>query len=165
LSDSTVVIGLGNVAQADDGLGVHAVRALSARYEISSRVELVEGGTAGLLLVPVLADAKRAVVIDALDLGAEPGTLHRIAAREWPSAFLQRMTPHDAGLTDLLGATLLTGSLPDDLLVLGLQPQRIGWGCEPTPPVVHAMPRLVDAIADQLRDWECAVNERESICA
>ena len=160
-----MVIGLGNVAQTDDGLGVHAAQALPARYEISSRIEVVEGGTAGLLLVPVLADAKRAVIVDALDLGAEPGTLHRVAARDWPSAFLQRMTPHDAGLTDLLGATLLTGSLPDELLVLGLQPQRIGWGCEPTPTFARAIPRLVDAIADQLRSWGLAVNQRLNLCA
>ena len=73
MSGATIVLGLGNVAQADDGLGIHAVRELLARYHLPPEVEVIEGGTAGLLLVPVLSDADRAVIVDAIDLGAMPG--------------------------------------------------------------------------------------------
>ena len=73
MSRATIVLGLGNVAQADDGLGIHAVRELLARYDLPPGVEVMEGGTAGLLLVPVLSDADRAVIVDAIDLGAMPG--------------------------------------------------------------------------------------------
>jgi len=165
LSGATVVLGLGNVAQADDGLGIHAVRELLARYDLPPRVEVVEGGTAGLLLVPALSDADRAVIVDAIDLAAVPGTLHRLEGRSWSTAFLPRLTPHDAGLSDLLGATALAGALPAELLLLGLQPERIGWGCEPTSTVAAAIPMLVDALADVLRDWGVRVERRCELCA
>jgi hydrogenase maturation protease len=165
LTPSTIVLGLGNVAQADDGLGIHAVRQLLDRYELPFGVEVVEGGTAGLLLVPALADADRAVIVDAIDLGAAPGTLHRLDGVEWSTAFLARLTPHDAGLGDLLGATALAGALPAQLLLLGLQPERIGWGCEPTSTVAAAIPLLVDALVDELRGWGLPVECRFGLCA
>ena len=165
MSVATIVLGLGNVAQADDGLGIHAVRELLARYDLPPEVEAIEGGTAGLLLVPVLSDADRAVIVDAIDLGAEPGTLHRLEGERWPAAFLQRLTPHDVGLSDLLGATALAGALPTEWLVLGLQPERIGWGCAPTPTVAAAIPALVDVLVDELREWGLRVDRRCALCA
>ena len=165
MSTATIVLGLGNIAQADDGLGIHAVRRLLARYDLPPEVDVVEGGTAGLLLVPMLSDADRAVIVDAIDLAAVPGTLHRLEGREWSTAFLGRLTPHDAGLSDLLGATALGGTLPAELLLLGLQPERIGWGCEPTSTVTDAIPALVDALVDALRDWGLRVDRRFEVCA
>jgi hydrogenase maturation protease len=165
LSGATIVLGLGNVAQADDGLGIHAVRELLARYDLPPRVEVVEGGTAGLLLVPVLSDADRAVIVDAIDLAAVPGTLHRLDGRSWSTAFLPRLTPHDAGLSDLLGAAALAGALPAELLLLGVQPERIGWGCEPTSTVAAAIPMLVDALVGELRAWGLRVERRCELCA
>ena len=74
----TVVIGIGNIVLSDDGLGVHAVRRLRELHDLGDGVELVEGGTAGLLLLPHLADARRAIVVDAIDTGTRAGTLVRI---------------------------------------------------------------------------------------
>lgn len=165
MSRATIVLGLGNVAQADDGLGIHAVRELLARYDLPPRVEVVEGGTAGLLLVPTLSDADRAVIVDAIDLAAVPGTLHRLDGQSWSTAFLPRLTPHDAGLSDLLGAAALAGALPAELLLLGVQPERIGWGCEPTSTVAAAIPMLVDALVGELRAWGLRVERRCELCA
>ena len=165
MSRATIVLGLGNVAQSDDGLGIHAVRELLARYDLPPGVEVVEGGTAGLLLVPALSDADRAVIVDAIDLAAVPGTLHRLEGRSWSTAFLPRLTPHDAGLSDLLGAAALAGALPAELLLLGVQPEQIGWGCEPTSTVAAAIPMLVDALVGELRAWGLRVERRCELCA
>ena len=165
MSRATIVLGLGNVAQTDDGLGIHAVRDLLARHDLPPGVEAIEGGTAGLLLVPALSDADRAVIVDAIDLAAVPGTLHRLDGRSWSTAFLPRLTPHDAGLSDLLGAAALAGALPAELLLLGVQPERIGWGCEPTSTVAAAIPMLVDALVGELRAWGLRVERRCELCA
>src|ERR1019366_4478021 len=93
----TVVIGLGNVILSDDGLGVHAVRRLRDRCPLADRVELIEGGTAGLLLLPHLADARRAIIIDAIDTGAPPGTLVRLPGEDWASTYAIRITPPATG--------------------------------------------------------------------
>ena len=54
------------------------MRRLQHRYQLQDGVELVEGGTAGLLLLPLLADARRVIIVDAIDTGAPAGTLVRL---------------------------------------------------------------------------------------
>lgn len=152
----TVVIGLGNVILSDDGLGVHAVRRLRERYVLREEVELIEGGTAGLLLLPHLADARRAILVDAIDAGAAPGTLTRLEGEDWTRAFSIRMTPHEVALEDLLGAAQLRGVWPEELVLLGEQPGLISLGTELSAAVAAALDPLVDAIAAQLTAWQAA---------
>lgn len=152
----TVVIGLGNVVLSDDGLGVHAVRRLLEHHAFEHGVELIEGGTAGLLLLPHLADARQAIVIDAIDTGAPAGTLTRLEGADWARAFALRMTPHDVGLADLLGAAQLTGAWPERLVLHGAQPASTAIGTELTAPVAAALDPLVDAIVAELVSWGVA---------
>jgi hydrogenase maturation protease len=154
-----VVIGVGNVVLSDDGLGVHAVRRLRERYAFADGVELVEGGTAGLLLLPHLADARRAILVDAIDTGAPVGQLVRLEGKDWASAFAVRMTPHDVGLADLLGAAQLSGSWPDELVLHGAQPRSTAIGTELSAPVAAALDPLVDAIAFELVAWDAALTQ------
>jgi hydrogenase maturation protease len=154
----TVVIGLGNVVLSDDGLGVHAVNRLRHRFAIGGDVELVEGGTAGLLLLPYLADARRVIIIDAIDVGARAGTLVRLDGKEWARAFDVRMTPHDVGLVDLLGAAELSGAWPEQLVLHGAQPSCTAIGTELTDTVGAALDPLVDAIAAELAGWGLSIS-------
>jgi hydrogenase maturation protease len=164
----TAVIGLGNVVLSDDGLGVHAVNRLRRRFDIGESVELVEGGTAGLLLLPYLADARRVIIVDAIDLGASPGTLVRLDGKDWASAFAVRMTPHDVGLVDLLGAAELSGAWPEQLVLHGAQPGSTAIGTELTEPLAAALDPLADAVAADLAAWELPIapaTENAAACA
>jgi hydrogenase maturation protease len=152
----TVVIGLGNVVLSDDGLGVHAARRLRDRGELADDVEVIEGGTAGLLLLPHLADARRALVIDAIDTGAPAGTLVRLDGEAWASAFEVRMTPHDIGLVDLLGAARFAGAWPEQLVLHGIQPACTKIGTELSAPVAAALESLIDAVTAELYAWEAS---------
>ena len=151
-----VVIGLGNVVRSDDGVGVHAAARLRERLGSQPDVTLVEGGTAGLLLLPHLADARRAIIIDAIDVGAEPGTLVRLAGDKFASAFCADATVHDVGLRDLLGAARLSGAWPEQLVLHGVQPGSTTLGTELTSTVAAALDGLVDSIADELAGWGAA---------
>jgi hydrogenase maturation protease len=147
-----VVIGLGNVVLSDDGVGVQAVVRLRERLGSQPDVTLVEGGTAGLLLLPHLADAERAIIVDAIDIGAEPGTLIRLGGDEFADAF-SGSTVHDVGLRDLLGAARLSGAWPEQLVLHGVQPGSTTLGTELTPTVAAALDGLVDGVANELAAW------------
>ncbi len=149
----TTVIGLGNVVLSDDGVGVRAVQRLQDRHPLGDGVELVEGGTAGLLLLPLLADARRVIIVDAIDTGAPAGTLVRLDGDDWASAFEFGMTPHDVGLVDLLGAAQLSGAWPEQLVLHGVQPASTEIGTELSAPIAAALDRLVDAVAAELSRW------------
>ncbi|HMA40999.1 MAG TPA: hydrogenase maturation protease, partial [Gemmatimonadales bacterium] len=71
----TVVIGLGNPIMADDGVGIAALERLRAAGAPAG-VELVDGGTWGMNLLPIIEAAGKLLLMDAIDDGGEPGTLH-----------------------------------------------------------------------------------------
>ena len=77
-ASGVVIIGIGNIIRSDDGLGIHVIRRLRASRSAMDDVEMIEGGTAGLLLLPHLASARRVIIVDAINVGQPPGTLVRL---------------------------------------------------------------------------------------
>ena len=67
-----MVLGVGNLLAGDDGVGVHVVQALAegrADDGLGDDVRVVDGGTMGLELLPLLGDARAVVLVDAVELG------------------------------------------------------------------------------------------------
>jgi hydrogenase maturation protease len=146
-----VVIGIGNTVRSDDRLGILALQRLGERCQQRSDVELVEGGTAGLLLLPYLAAARHAIIVDAINVGGVPGTLIRFA--DASGRFRSGLTPHEVGLSDLLDAARLTDAWPEKLVIHGIQPASTAIGTELTPSVAAALEPLVDAVEAELTGW------------
>ena len=73
-----LVLGVGNTLMGDDGVGVHAVRALADGYEIPANVLVVDGGVAGLRLLGEIAAADYLIIVDAVRRGGVPGSIYRL---------------------------------------------------------------------------------------
>ena len=72
---------MGNLLWADEGFGVRCVEALGAGWEFPPEVELLDGGTLGLALVPLLQDATHVLLFDAVALRRRAGHAGRGARR------------------------------------------------------------------------------------
>jgi hydrogenase maturation protease len=149
---STLVLGLGNLVHADDGVGVHAIHRLEKDPRVPPHVALLDGGTQGLALLPHLTGVERLLVIDAVDVGEEPGTLIRLEGTA-----LDRLpgkpSVHQLGFADLMVALKLLDAAPEEVVVLGVQPLSTEWSAELTPPVSDGLDRLVTAVIEQLTSW------------
>jgi hydrogenase maturation protease len=149
---ATVVLGLGNVIHRDDGAGVHAVQRLREAPDLPPDIELIEGGTLGLELLPYLWDATRILVLDAVDVGQPPGTVVSLEADE-----IRRLcgsgSAHLVGLVDLLGTLQLVARSAQEIIVLGVQPASTQWGIALSQEVEAAIPGLVTAALDLLCRW------------
>src|SRR5450756_627755 len=71
-----LVLGLGNLLLSDDAAGLQLHAALLAERGATDQVEFVDGGTQGLALLHYLANRRAVLVLDAVGLGAEPGSVH-----------------------------------------------------------------------------------------
>ncbi|MBZ5597470.1 MAG: HyaD/HybD family hydrogenase maturation endopeptidase [Acidobacteriia bacterium] len=149
---STVVLGLGNVIHSDDGAGVHAVQRLKETPDLPQDIDLIEGGTLGLSLLPYLWDAVRIVVLDAVDVGQPPGTIVRLSGDEIRS-LRGSVSVHLVGLADLLGALQLVANPTQEITLLGVQPASTEWGTELSQEVQAAIPQLVRAARELLCRW------------
>ena len=141
-----LVLGLGNVLLGDDGLGVRAIEMLASRFRAPEGVELVDGGTLGLGLLAAVADADTLIFVDAIAADAAPGSLVRIEGDQVPPAVLERLSPHQIGVADLLQAAKLIDRYPERVVLCGLVPQSMELSVELSAPVLAAMPRLIDTV-------------------
>ena len=127
-SDGVVVIGLGNPLMGDDGLGLAVLDELRSGHALPESVELVDGGTWGMNLLPIIEDANELILIDAIDDGQPPGTLVRLERDRLPRYLATKISPHQIDLRDVLGLAELRGTLPSNTVALGLQPESIVFG-------------------------------------
>ena len=151
LAGPILLVGVGNVLLGDEGVGVHVARRLEARLaELPAGIRIVDGGTLGLDLLPLLADAQSAVIVDAVDIGAQPGTVAVLRGDEIVEALGGSLSAHQVGVGDLLAVARLTGSLPQRVALVGIQPARIEVGLELTQAVREALPLAVEAARREL---------------
>lgn len=148
-----LVLGLGNSLMTDDALGSRAVAALAEKFTFPPQVTVLDGGTLGLDLLPRLEGVGRLLILDAIDMGAAPGTVFRLEGEEVPRAFAGKLSVHQMGVQDLLAVAELQGHLPSELVALGVQPGSIEIGLHLTPEVEAAFPELVAAAERELVAW------------
>lgn len=150
---SILVMGLGNLVMSDDGLGSRVITELEQRFLPCEQVKLLDGGTLGLDLLPRLEGVEKLLIIDALQMGAEAGTLFRLEGDEVPRAFANKLSVHQMGLQDLLAVAELQGNLPQELVVIGAQSAVIEMGMELSPAVAASLEQVVSAVLAELETW------------
>lgn len=126
----TLVLGLGNPLLRDDGVGLRVLAEVERAVEDrDGSVEFVDGGTQGMALLGFLAGRQALVILDALRLGAAPGTVHVLRGeRAFDAAPGHGLSAHEGNAGDLLRAAALTGDLPADVAVIGVEPALIETG-------------------------------------
>jgi hydrogenase maturation protease len=149
----TLVLGLGNLVHADDGLGVHAISRLQLDPRFPHDVKLLDGGTQGLGLLHHLSGLRRLLVIDAIDVGEPAGTLLRFEGKAL-KGLPGKASVHQLGFADLMVALQLLGDSPEEIVVLGVQPESTEWSAELTPAVHRALAPLVECVISQLESWK-----------
>ncbi len=153
----TLVLGVGNLLLSDDGVGVHAVRRLQERLDLPREVQILDGGTLGLDLLPYLEKVDQLLIIDAVDDGRPPGTLVRLAGDQVPAYLAVKMSPHEIGLPDLLFAAQLREHYPREVVIWGVQPASTEVGLDLSPPVAAQLDTLVEKVLGDLAGWGLSI--------
>lgn len=149
----TVVIGLGNPLMGDDGLGLAALARLREEWSMPPDVELVDGGTWGMNLLPIIEDAGRVLLIDAIDAGAAPGTEVVLARHQLPRYLATKVSPHQVDLGDVLALAELRGTLPEQTTAIGLQPADVQLCQELSDALRSRLDDLVLGLVQVLEGW------------
>lgn len=139
LTGRVVLVGVGNPLRGDDAAGCLAARRVreSGRVRVIVAEEIPEA-----YLGPIAAARPDSVVLlDAVDMGAEPGSFAVLERNDVTS-----YTPgtHRLPLSVLMELVELeTGA---DVLLLGIQPSQVGFGLPPSAEVVAAAEVVGDTL-------------------
>ena len=146
----TLVLGLGNLLQCDDGVGCRVAQELEQRV-VPNDVDVLDAGTPGIGLLNLIQDRRRVIMIDAAEMGLQPGEFRRFGAEDVRlTGSKERISLHRTGIVDTLAlAKQLNIELPQ-LIFFGIQPQKIDWQDGLSQPVQAAMPQVIEAVLNEL---------------
>lgn len=142
----TLVVGIGSPILADDGVGIHAARAV--KEALGDAVDVAEVGTGGLALLDVIEGYDRLILIDAIVTGAKPGTIHELTEDEVAKT-AHLGAGHDADLPTALamGRRTLGDGMPREVIVLGVEAEDLTSFSEVLAAEVEAtLPCVVDCV-------------------
>ncbi|MGE4483197.1 HyaD/HybD family hydrogenase maturation endopeptidase [Acidocella sp.] len=154
------VLGVGNILWADEGFGVRAVELLHERHIFPEHVALVDGGTQGLALLPLVEDSDVLVILDAVDYVLPPGSLFMADDDDVPRCLTaKKISLHQTSMLDVLGLARLSGRLPAHIRLIGVQPCDLEtYGASMSAPVRAQLdPALAEALAYLARFGVAAV--------
>jgi hydrogenase maturation protease len=144
-----VVVGIGNDLRGDDAVGLAAVRALK-KFSLLD-VGFVELNDDVIGLIEHLQGCNEAIIIDAVQSGSTPGTIHRfdVSKHPLPGNLTQRST-HGLNLASILELARTQGGLPRRVLVFGIEGASFEHGSRLTPQVELSVNQLVDTVRHTL---------------
>ncbi|MBU1672402.1 MAG: hydrogenase maturation protease [Actinobacteria bacterium] len=145
----TVVVGIGNIIKRDDGVGVYVVRALEGR--VPPGVDLVEGSVYCADMHGCIENRRKAIFIDGIDAGEEPGAVLRFTPEDMPAKTGgASMSVHDFGLYDLIRTARLMDRCPGEITIYAVQVKDVETGTELSPEVTAAVEKVCGLVIEEL---------------
>ncbi|MEW6143112.1 MAG: hydrogenase maturation protease [Chloroflexota bacterium] len=146
----TVIIGIGNWLLGDEGVGIHLISALSEHLAGYANVTIVDGGTSPDAML-LLDDVDRLIVLDAVNGGREPGTVYRFAGEDIEHLKSSGVSLHEWSAADSLMAISLIGKLPHETVVIGIEPELVGWGTSLSDTVGNKLPEVIGLVLNEIQ--------------
>jgi len=143
-----LIVGLGNLLLGDEGVGIHVIYELK-KLELPRNVALIDGGTAAFDLIPLLKDADKLIIVDAVQAGEKPGAIYRFRPEAISQNSLKIMSLHQINLKDVLSAARLLNIEPETVII-GIEPKRIEYGLELSEELKQAIPQVIKLVQEEL---------------
>jgi hydrogenase maturation protease len=137
----TLVVCIGNDLAADDGVGLAVYRILVQKeLPIGTRLRFL--GVGGIDLLDEIEGEDCLVVVDAVRLGAPPGTVHILGWEQLPSIGSRPVSGHGIGIREAIevGRRLYPEKTPRQVYLVGIEGKCFDrLGADLSDEVVHSV--------------------------
>jgi hydrogenase maturation protease len=149
MKQDIAVIGVGNELMGDDAIGPHIVKELMARQVLPEEVLLIDEGRGGMRLVHHIREMEKVLIIDAADIGKDPGEFTVFRPEEVESIKdLSGTNIHEWDLLKMLELSKMMGECPEDVLILAIQPDDLEWGKSISSILMARVEDYIDKVKD-----------------
>ena len=152
MTEKKLIIGLGNVLLGDEGVGVRCVEYLKSRG-LGEDIKIVDGATLGLGLLEEINGFEKVVLVDAVDMGKEPGSISSFSAEQIltvPNS--EKFSLHEIGITDVVQLGKKIGYNFGNVRIVGIQPKDVSRGDSLSEKVEEKLPTLADKVLREIHD-------------
>ena len=171
--EPTRILCLGNEIVSDDGVGIRVGRVIDG-LALPDGVTVEFSMGLGFELVESLCPGEQLIIVDAMQIGEEPGTCKVMEMSEVEALAATPFCCHGVGLAEILklARKLAPDRVPSRMAVVGVEAAVLDrFGTTMSPAIKDAVPGAVDTVlrlagagdalveqgvqrAEQLRDWE-----------
>ena len=157
-----VIIGIGNVLQKDDGLGVYAASYLHENYTFTKDVQIINGGVEGIHLLNVLEENKHVVVLDCLQLNDSPASIYAIPAKEISGYGLNNGGAHEIGILQCMDMMELQGKEIPQAIVIGIVPAEVTFAFGLSDDIIEAFDGYISVVLQYLDKHHISYSKKAS---
>ena len=140
------IIAVGNSFYGDDGVGA-AVLEKIRQEDLFPGADLVDVHTDALALLDHLSRDEMNVVVDAAEMGLEPGAAVGFRPSEVRLKIKSdHLSMHGFGLAEAFDLAAQLDRMPRNVLIVGIEPERVAINRGLSAVVADAVPRVVSII-------------------
>ena len=159
---SIVILGVGNVLEEDDGVGIYACAYLHANYTFSPEIEIINGGVEGINLLNLFLENDHIIILDTINLDDEAGSIYNIPSYELSGYGLNSGGAHEVGVMQCLDMIELMGKPLPKSNVLGIVPANISFRMGLSEELNAKFEGYIGVIVEYLKSCDIEVVQKES---
>lgn len=160
-----LILGIGNILQNDDGIGVYAAKYLELNYTFSPKISIINGGVEGINLLSIFMEYKELLILDAIDIQDKAGSIYHLPAQELQEHKLNIATAHNIGVIECLNMLHLMDKEPPKTSILGIVPQRIAFEIGLSQTLSQTFSLYIQTLLSILKDHGIEVEKNAKICS
>jgi hydrogenase maturation protease len=147
------VIGIGQSLRGDDAAGLEAVRRWQEQFpETANRpeVQIEASELPGLALIEMLNDVDAAILVDAVQSSAKPGTIHRLSEEELAAFTSESKSAHGWGVAETLRMRSQLTDAKVNIHIIGIEAEHMELGAGLSKAVKEAIPKACKTIEEEI---------------
>ena len=145
-------MGIGNILLKDEGVGVRCVEYLK-NSNLVEGIKLVDGANLGFDLLEEMKGFEKVVIVDAVDMGKEPGHIAGFDAEQILSLSSgKKFSLHEIGLVDVIQVGKRIGYNFSKVRIVGIQPSEVSWSDSLSETVAKKLPALAERVLKEINN-------------
>lgn len=150
-----VIIGLGQSFRGDDEVGLAAVRLWEDTFRsgiVDPRIRVEIAESPGIGLLDLLDGSDTAVLVDGVQSGGIPGTIHSLTETDLCAFQAGSNSAHGWGIAETLalGRSTMPDSLPEKVIIIGIEIRQVQLGAGFSPAVAEAIPKAANILQEMV---------------
>jgi len=153
-----VILGIGQSLRSDDGAGLGAVHRWKETFPLTANNALLtasETELPGLELLNLLEGFDAAILVDAVQSTAKPGTIHKLREADILGFSETHQSAHGWGVAETLQlARRLNIDLPRNILLIGIEGENFSPGISLSQSICAALDEVAQVIEDSIKIFQ-----------
>lgn len=156
------LIGSGNAFFKDEGIGLYGAKYIKENYEFTPNIEIVDGGTLGFKLMPLLQEFDEVVIINtASDESSEVGDITIKTTDEFLNGTLIKKTANEVEIAEMLQICSLTEKMAQTTVISIVPEDIIAVEVALSPKLQESWKKYIETTLEKLNSLGVKAHKRE----